>query len=32
VMGLRSQRASIQHWPDRMLDWLHDEVLNEIPK
>ena len=31
-MGKRSQRQSIQHWPDRMLDWLHDEVLNEIPK
>ena len=31
-MGKRSQRQSIQHWPDRMLDWLHDEVLNTLPK
>ena len=31
-MGERSQRSSIQHWPERMLDWLHDEVLNTIPK
>ncbi len=31
-MGDRSQRKSIQHWPERMLDWLHDEVLNTIPK
>jgi hypothetical protein len=31
-MGERSQRQSIQHWPDRMLDWLHDEVLNTLPK
>jgi len=31
-MGKRSQRRSIQHWPDRMLDWLHDEVLNTLPK
>ena len=31
-MGQRSQRQSIQHWPDRMLDWLHDEVLESIPK
>ena len=31
-MGERSQRQSIQHWPERMLDWLHDEVLNTIPK
>jgi len=31
-MGERSQRRSIQHWPDRMLDWLHDEVLNTLPK
>ena len=31
-MGERSRRQSIQHWPERMLDWLHDEVLNTIPK
>ena len=31
-MGDRSRRQSIQHWPERMLDWLHDEVLNTIPK
>jgi acetyl esterase/lipase len=31
-MGKRSQRLSIQHWPDRLLDWLHDEVLNDLPK
>lgn len=31
-MGTRSQRLSIQKWPERMLDWLHDEVQNEIPK
>lgn len=31
-MGTRSKRRSIQKWPDRMLDWLHDEVLNKIPK
>jgi acetyl esterase/lipase len=31
-MGNRSKRKSIQSWPQRMLDWLHDEVLNEIPK
>ena len=31
-MGERSQRRSIRHWPDRMLDWLHDEVLNTLPK
>lgn len=31
-MGTRSQRLSIQKWPERMLDWLHDEVRNEIPK
>ena len=28
-MGKRSKRQSIEHWPDRMLDWLHDEVLQE---
>lgn len=26
-MGTRSNRLSMQHWPDRLLDWLHDEVL-----
>lgn len=31
-MGNRSKRQSIQKWPERMLDWLHDEVVNEIPK
>ncbi len=31
-LGKRSKRLSIQKWPERMLDWLHDEVLNEIPK
>lgn len=31
-MGTRSKRLSIQKWPQRMVDWLHDEVLNEIPK
>ncbi len=31
-MGARSKRQSIQKWPERLLDWLHDEVLNEIPK
>jgi acetyl esterase/lipase len=31
-MGKRSKRKSLQKWPERMLDWLHDEVVNEIPK
>ena len=31
-MGNRSKRQSIQKWPERLLDWLHDEVVNEIPK
>ena len=31
-MGNRSKRLSIRKWPERLLDWLHDEVLNEIPK
>jgi acetyl esterase/lipase len=31
-MGTRSKRTSLQKWPERMLDWLHDEVVNEIPK
>lgn len=31
-MGTRSDRLSIQKWPERMLDWLHDEVVNQIPK
>lgn len=26
-MGKRSKRQGIQHWPDRLLDWLHDEVV-----
>ncbi len=30
-MGRRSKRQSIQHWPDRLLDWLHDEVLRPMP-
>lgn len=31
-MGTRSKRVSLQHWPDRMLEWLQDEVLNDAPK
>jgi acetyl esterase/lipase len=31
-MGQRSKRTSIQHWTDRLLDWLNDEVLNDVPK
>ena len=31
-MGTRSKRLSIQKWPERMLDWLHDEVIHDIPK
>ena len=31
-MGTRSQRQSLQHWPDRMLEWLNDEILNDFPK
>lgn len=31
-MGKRSERHSIQKWPERLLDWLHDEVVNQIPK
>ncbi len=31
-MGSRSKRLSIQKWPERLLDWLHDEVVNQIPK
>ena len=31
-MGKRSKRQSIQHWPDRLLDWLHDEVVNRPEK
>jgi acetyl esterase/lipase len=27
-MGKRTQRLSLSHWPDRMLEWLHDEVLH----
>jgi acetyl esterase/lipase len=26
-MGKRAKSESLQHWPDRMLDWLNDEVL-----
>ena len=28
----KAQRRSLQHWPDRMLDWLHDEVVDEPRK
>lgn len=28
----RARRRSLQHWPDRMLDWLHDEVVDEPRK
>jgi len=31
-MGHRSQRVSIRNWPDRMLDWLADEIVNPAPK
>ena len=31
-MGERSKQQSIQHWPDRLLDWLHDEVVNRPEK
>jgi acetyl esterase/lipase len=27
-MGKRTQRLSLSHWPDRMLEWLHDEILH----
>jgi acetyl esterase/lipase len=27
-LGKRTQRISLSHWPDRMLEWLHDEVLH----
>ncbi len=26
-MGTRSNGRSLQHWPDRLLDWLHDEIV-----
>lgn len=28
-MGKRTKRQSIKNWPDRMLDWLQDEVVAE---
>jgi acetyl esterase/lipase len=31
-MGKRAKSESIQHWPDRMLDWLNDEVLKKAQK
>ena len=31
-MGKRSKRKSIQHWPERLLDWLQDEVVSPQPK
>jgi hypothetical protein len=31
-MGKRSKSESLQHWPDRMLDWLNDEVLMKSQK
>ena len=31
-MGKRSKRTSIQHWPDRLLDWLYDEVVQPALK
>jgi acetyl esterase/lipase len=27
-MGKRTQRLSLSRWPDRMLEWLHDEILH----
>lgn len=27
-MGQRSKRKSIQHWTDRMLEWLQDEIVS----
>lgn len=31
-MGKRAKSESIQHWPERMLDWLNDEVLKKTQK
>lgn len=31
-MGKRTQRQSLSHWPERMLEWLHDEVLHPETK
>lgn len=31
-MGKRAKSESLQHWPDRMLDWLNDEVLMKSQK
>ena len=31
-MGKGSKRTSIQHWPDRLLDWLYDEVVQPALK
>jgi len=28
----KSGRRSLEHWPERMLDWLHDEVVTEPRK
>jgi acetyl esterase/lipase len=28
----RSKRRGLAHWPERMLDWLHDEVVDESRK
>ena len=31
-IGQAATRRSLQHWPERMLDWLHDEVVDEPRK
>jgi acetyl esterase/lipase len=31
-MGQRTRRQSLSRWPDRMLEWLHDEVLHPETK
>jgi len=31
-IGKAATRRSLQHWPERMLDWLHDEVVDEPRK
>jgi acetyl esterase/lipase len=31
-MGKRTQRQSLSHWPERMLEWLNDEVVNPATK